>query len=311
MDQNKYLTNSSVLSFDGGDFDIGDNVYAFYLNALVLAGFPIEPIEANEFSREVNGLKVAIGVSNFDNRVTIDYRKRSLEHSPQLPSGAASRILMCYIIYRAKRFNQKRISFGGAFNSLLKQLGIKEDYKPGGNVEQYTKELINLCNSYISVTDNRKDGDKSGLLGENAFIIDSYSLWWDKGFDGDAYVEISEKFFQYVVKKAIPVDWEKIKKIHNSAFKIDLFLWLASKTYAHQNEFKKFSWGEVYRTFGLNYPNVTQFKKKFRYEYNSLVKSLEECEGILTIERKNIILNSKTPLVSKNLLLNKLKKEFE
>lgn len=295
-------------------FDIHDRFFAYYLNSLALGGFPFSPMDTPEIFRKFKSFEITIGVANYGKKETVGYGSKTVGTEVSIPSGAPVRLILSYLLFRVKNFGDRKIVLDNSFHSFLKTLGVKVNYEEGGSAEQYAKELVNLCNTYISI--RKKDNPKGLELisGKNVFIVEDFTFWWggsDKDESG-AYIMLSEAFYEYALESSTPAVWSHLQQIKKSAFRIDLYFWLVLRTYTatKYNNKKKIPWGEAFNTFGLGQEDLTSFKKKFKREYLKLVDELPIMKGVMDYDRTHIYFTADKPIISEQLGLNKLRYEM-
>ena len=82
---------------------------------------------------------------------------------------------------------------------------------------------------------------RTGASTVNSLIADSTAFWWnpqrpDQPSLWESKIELSEKFFNEIIRRPVPIDMNTLTALKRCSLGLDLYLWL------------------VYRTFGLRAP---------------------------------------------------------
>ena len=96
--------------------------------------------------------------------------------------------------------------------------------------------------------------DEHGKATVNAVIADSTAFWWnpkrpDQPSLWDSRIELSEKFFNEIIRQPVPLDMNTLKALKRSSLGLDLYLWLTYRTFAIRAP-QRITWKQVYRQFG-------------------------------------------------------------
>ena len=71
-----------------------------------------------------------------------------------------------------------------------------------------------------------------------------YSLW-------DSKIELGEKFFQEIIRNPVPLDMNTLTALKRCALGLDLYLWLAYRTFALRAPLR-LTWKQLYCQFGAH-----------------------------------------------------------
>ncbi len=79
--------------------------------------------------------------------------------------------------------------------------------------------------------------DENGRATVNSLIADRTELWWtpnrpDQAELWESKIELSEKFFQEIIRHPVPIDMNTLTAIKRSTLGLDLYLWLVYRTFA-------------------------------------------------------------------------------
>ena len=98
--------------------------------------------------------------------------------------------------------------------------------------------------------------DENGRVTVNSLIADSTAFWWNPQRPNqpslwESKIELSEKFFNEITRHPVPLDMNTLTALKRSTLGLDLYLWLAYRTFALRAPLR-LSWRQVYRQFGLH-----------------------------------------------------------
>ena len=73
--------------------------------------------------------------------------------------------------------------------------------------------------------------DENGRATVNSLIADRTELWWtsnrpDQAGLWESKIELSEKFFQEIIRHPVPIDINTLTALKRSTLGLDLYLWL-------------------------------------------------------------------------------------
>ena len=80
-------------------------------------------------------------------------------------------------------------------------------------------------------------------------------------------IRIGEDFFNEIIRRPVPLDMNILKAIKRSPLGLDLYLWVAYRTFALERPLR-ISWRQLYRQFGAepskasNHYTVKDFRRK-------------------------------------------------
>ena len=67
----------------------------------------------------------------------------------------------------------------------------------------------------------------------------------------ESKIELGEKFFEEIISHPIPLDMNTLKALKRCALGLDLYLWLAYRTFTLKCPLR-LTWRQLYRQFGLD-----------------------------------------------------------
>ena len=166
----------------------------------------------------------------------------------KLPFGNFPRLILAWVCTEAVRTQSRVLLLGPSLAKFMKALGV---YSSGGR--EGTK-LRNQMRRFFgcSVQLTYKDANVERFV--NSPIADSGEYWWnpqrpDQPSLWDSKIELSEKFFNEIIRHPVPLDMNTLKALKRCSLGLDLYLWLTYRTFAIRAPLR-LSWRQVYRQFG-------------------------------------------------------------
>ena len=209
--------------------------------------------------------------------LTLDVKSgigRGKDGKPKLfgiPYGSIPRILLAYISTEALRNsknpkcgNPRIISLGKSLSEFLEKLDIHNSGGKRGGITSFKKQAERLFHSEITVTYR----GQSGIAERDIKISDGRFIFWDlkeptQQSLWESYIEISDRFYEFIIRNPVPLDWRVLKEVKQSPMALDLYIWLVPRMkYLHKPSFIK--WETLQEQMGANISNIRHFRSKVR-----------------------------------------------
>ena len=228
----------------------------YHRSMALLSILPHSKIKENFFEKR-NG--------NFSIRVTAN-------SDSGISYGVMPRLIFLYLYSYSYTHKTNLIPLGNSVYDFLTKLKITPSKSAYAMIR---KQALALFNSTISFTERTNQYDKVN----NFLVGEQTRLFWqnhnDKTVDlFKSYVRIGDGLFNEFKSLPIPANLDVISKIKNSAFQLDLFLWLNFRMYMIRQSKKSnsvfVSNSQLINQFGSNYSAVKDFKKRLRYNLCSI-----------------------------------------
>lgn len=256
-------------------------------SAWCLAGLPHREHPVGEdwlISTDYAQLLVRPGV-----RIRDDGTRESLA----VPSGTTARLLLIDLQSEALETGSRDIKIGPNPNVLISRLGLSR----GGPVaRKIADQLERLCRCGI---DFKIGTDRRALI-VNERLVEAfeYSCAEDPRTKRTVRMverlRLSEAFFDELQRHPIPVDRNAIKDIQTSPRAIDIYLWLAFRLHALDDEVSV-SWSALWRQFGRE-RLLRTFRSEFR-EPLALALAAYRTAQVRVGERGLILMPSPPPIM--------------
>ena len=159
----------------------------------------------------------------------------------------------------------------------MRALGV---YSSSGGRGGVQTRLRNQMNRLFGCTVSLIYEDENGRATVNSLIADRIELWWtpnrpDQAGLWESKIELSEKFFQEIIRHPVPIDINTLTALKRSTLGLDLYLWLVYRTFPLRVPLL-LSWRQVYRQFGAhpdkasNKRTVLDFRRKVLRELKKI-----------------------------------------
>ena len=166
----------------------------------------------------------------------------------KLPYGNIPRLLMAWVCTEAVRTQNRRLFLGNSLSKFVRMVGIAEG---GGARTRLRNQMERLFRCSISLIYR----DTKGSSSVSSQIADVTEFWWNdrkpEGVLWQSNIELGEKFFNEVVRHAVPLDMNILKALTRSSMGLDLYQWLNYRTFGLQQSVR-LTWPQLYRQFGVD-----------------------------------------------------------
>lgn len=252
----------------------------YMTRALVQATLPHSRHEGNEFTRR-NGL------------FTLSIL------SPQqigLPYGSIPRLLVAWVTTEAVLKRQRTLVLGDSLSGFMKQLDLVPTGGRWGTITRLREQMYRLFASSIKCFYSNDDV----WAVKSIELIEDAQLWWHPKNPAqinlfESTLTLSERFFNEIVDKPVPVDMRALKALSKSPLALDIYCWLTYRM-SYLTQKTCIPWGALQIQFGSNYKQTRQFKSAFLKQLCSVLIVYPECK--VDEEEKGLILKPSNPHVS-------------
>ena len=167
----------------------------------------------------------------------------------KLPYGNFPRLLLAWLCTEAVRTQNRVLVLGSSLSDFMDKLGMAP---VGGARTRLRNQMERLFNAHVSLIYE----DERGKATVNSLIADSTAFWWnpkrpDQPSLWDSKIELSEKFYNEIIRHPVPLDMNTLKALKRSTLGLDLYLWLVYRTFALRAP-QRLTWKQLYRQFGAH-----------------------------------------------------------
>jgi Plasmid encoded RepA protein len=212
------------------------------------------------------------------------------------PYGSLPRLLLFWMNTEAVQTGKRRLELGDTFTDFIRQLGL--DPSRGGvrsDAKRLRDQMTRLFSAAIGFQGIGQDGDARSLRHRKLNVAEDSELWWDPKAPNQvalwgSWVELGEKFFDYITKAPVPSDMRALRALKRSPLALDLYCWATHKALSVSTKGKSqfVPWIGLQRQFGTDYSSTKNFRqkaiaalKKIEAVYPGL--KLEDAEGGIVV----------------------------
>ena len=215
----------------------------------------------------------------------------------KLPFGNFPRLLLAWVSTEAVRTQSRELVLGRSLSEFMRALGV---YSSSGGRGGVQTRLRNQMNRLFGCTVSLIYEDENGRATVNSLIADRTELWWtpnrpDQAGLWESKIELSEKFFQEIIRHPVPIDINTLTAIKRSTLGLDLYLWLVYRTFALRAPLR-LSWRQVYRQFGAHPDNAHDKKTVQNFRLKKIKMAWPDLN--YTTAPGLLILHPSTPVIA-------------
>ena len=219
----------------------------------------------------------------------------------KLPYGNFPRLLLAWVCTEAVRTRSRVLVLGDSLSEFMRTLGVYS--AGGGNVGiKLRNQMKRLFGCTVQLAYKNENVDAM----VNTVIADHAVLWWNERKPGErtlweSKIELSEKFFQEIIRHPVPLDMNILKALKRSTLGLDLYLWLTYRTFTLTRPMR-LSWRQIYRQFGAHPTKANDHYtvKNLRYKVLRELKKIKLAWPELNYStgRGVLILYPSTPVIA-------------
>ena len=168
----------------------------------------------------------------------------------KLPYGSIPRLLLAWVSTEAVRTRSREIVLGRSLSQFMRQLGIYDrSDSPTGARTRLRNQMNRLFHAQLELIYRDERVHRSVA----SRIADKTEFWWAKNPSQpmlwQSTIELGEKFYNEIVSQPVPLNINILRALKRSSLGLDLYMWLAYRTYALSHPLK-LSWRKLYLQFG-------------------------------------------------------------
>ena len=171
----------------------------------------------------------------------------------KLPFGNLPRLMLAWVSTEAVRTQSRELVLGKSFSGFMRKLGMSDDSgSPRGDRTRLRNQMKRLFNASVQLIYE----DATVAATASSFVVDRSVFWWnerkpDQPVLFNSEIRLSEAFFNEIIRHPVPIDMNTLTALKRCALGLDLYLWLAYRTFALRAPLR-LTWRQVYRQFGPN-----------------------------------------------------------
>jgi hypothetical protein len=178
-----------------------------------------------------------------------------------IPYGSYPRLILAYLITQAVKTQSPIINLGNSFRDFLNLIGIEK----GGKQYHYLKKQLDrtLSAAFSWTYSNEKIWSRT-----NVQVSHQLQLWWDPKSPNqlslfDSYIKLNTDFFSEIIRNPVPIDFRVLKGLKNSPLGLDLYMFLAWRTFNLKDPVL-ISWQTLHNQLGGQYTDLKNFAREVK-----------------------------------------------
>jgi Plasmid encoded RepA protein len=140
-----------------------------------------------------------------------------------------------------------------------------------GTITTVREQAWRLFTCTVSVAVESTDGEEQRRRLNRMLIAEDIEIWWTNKAKNqqslwESRLELSQKFFDYLLENPVPVDWNAVRYLSRSSLALDLYFWLTHRmSYLHhQTTVPWFGAGSLFEQLGSDYKNDRFGRRAFK-----------------------------------------------
>ena len=257
----------------------------FMARTLIQATLPHKAAPSNEFVRD-NGLFSLTIIA---------------PSKVGLPYGSIPRLLLSWMTTEAVCTRSPVLELGPTLSAFMAELGLSRQGGKRGDITRFKKQAESLFCSTIHC----RYADETRTDLRNLMIADEASLWWNPKSPDQlplwkSTVTLTDKFFNEIIERPVPVDMAALKALKRSPMALDIYFWLTYRM-SYLSRDTVIPWALLQGQFGADYAHDPQGQrnfKKFFIKRLASVKGIYETAKVAPMDR-GLLLKPSPPHVAK------------
>lgn len=178
-----------------------------------------------------------------------------------VPYGSRARLILIYLQTEAVKTRSRTVELGASMRNWLCRMGIPTG---GKNYKDVMEQARRIEGSVVSFTWHGDDGTARWrdtiVRGRFEPLSDDADVRQGRLFVDT--VELSETFYEALLRHPAPIHEAALRHIANKSAVIDVYLWLAYRLHVLEKPVSV-SWPALQAQFGSNYQRLAGFKPRF------------------------------------------------
>jgi hypothetical protein len=215
-----------------------------------------------------------------------------------VPYGSRARLILIYLQTEAVKTRSRTVELGASMRNWLCRMGIPTG---GKNYKDVMEQARRIEGSIVSFTWH---GDDGTARWRDTIVRGRFEPLSGEGDERQGRlfvdtVELSETFYEALLRHPAPIHEAALRHIANKSAVIDVYLWLAYRLHVLDAP-ARVSWAALQAQFGSNYQRLSGFKPRF-------VEILDQAQAVYPEARvdvgdRGVVLHPSPPAVRPRLI---------
>ena len=177
----------------------------------------------------------------------------------KLPFGNIPRLLLSWVSTEAVKTQSPMLVLGNSLAEFMRKLGMNDDSgSPRGDRTRLRNQMDRLFSATLQfIYEDKGPGGSTQV--KDTFtspVARKTHLVWnprrpDEPVLWESKIELGQDFFNEIIRHPVPLDMNTLKALKRSSLGLDLYLWIAYRTFALKRPLR-LSWASLYRQFGAH-----------------------------------------------------------
>ncbi|WP_017161034.1 replication protein RepA [Xanthomonas phaseoli] len=189
--------------------------------------------------------------------------------SKGLPYGSYPRLLLAWLTTEAVRTQERTLYLGDSLSQFMGKLDLLPTGGRWGTIPRLREQAMRLFHSFVTAYDSHGERGRGGERGRNIMVADDWDLWWDpreaeqQGALFTSWVKLTDRFYDQVTDRPVPIDLRAIKVLKKSPMALDLYSWSTYRMsyLSHRTEIP---WGALQMQLGADYADDPKGQRNFK-----------------------------------------------
>jgi len=208
----------------------------------------------------------------FERKNGIYRLKLTADDESHLPYGSIPRVLLAFVGTEAVRTKSREIYLGKNLSEFLRdRLQMHVSGGPRGTITSVREQAWRLFTCTVSVTVESSTDQEQYRRSNRMLIAEDIEMWSagkakERAKFWRSRLELSQKFFEYLVERPVPIDWNAVRRLSRSSLALDLYFWLTHRMsyLRHQTTVPWFGPDSLFEQLGSDYQNDRFGRRAFR-----------------------------------------------
>ena len=237
--------------------DVSKNEIAYHHAVFCQTSLPYRKVEERIWERSNGHVKISVEAGR-----TFNPNDNTWVDLP-LPFGPKARVIMIHLDTQAVLKQSRFVDIQNSMTAFVKTLQGR--HPTGPELKKYRQQSATISNAMFRLFAMDDTGTAQQA---NVPIVSGFELWYPKDERQKtlwpSYVELSEQYFDILIRHAVPLDHRAIASLQHSALALDIYKWLAQRLFrVDAKRPYTLAWPLVQAQFGQGYSELRFFRRVF------------------------------------------------